>query len=305
MNPVISAQGLTRTFNGTEAVKGIDFAIGEGECYGFLGPNGAGKTTTVRMIYGLLPRTGGGLKVLGGDMERDAISIKLHIGVVSQENNLDRDLTVRQNLLTYARFFDVPPAEAERRADELITFLQLDAKKNEKLQTLSGGMQRRLAIARALINNPRLLILDEPTTGLDPQARHLIWRRLNLLKQRKITMVLTTHYMEEAERLCDRVAIMNGGRILVEGSPRALIRQGIGEEVIEMHVEEERREAALEEVRGLCENADMRGGTIYIYNDSCQTLMSELMKIEHRFVIHRKATLEDLFLKLAGRTLAD
>ncbi len=299
----VMGKGLRRSFGAFEAVKKIDFAISPGECYGFLGPNGAGKSTTIRMIHGMLPRSGGELNVLGRDIDLDRPSIKAHIGVVSQENNLDRDLTVRQNLLTYARYFEIPPPEARRRAAELLAFVQLDAKADSPLSTLSGGMQRRLAIARALINNPSLLILDEPTTGLDPQARHLIWRRLNMLKRQKITIILTTHYMEEAEQLCDRVAIMNGGEILLEGKPRTLIGREIGEEVVEFHVEEGKMPAALISVRGICENYDVHGETIYLYSGECKKLAQEAMRLEHRMIVHRRATLEDLFLKLAGRTL--
>ncbi len=301
---IVEAKNLQRNFGPFCAVDGIGFAIEEGECFGFLGPNGAGKSTTVHMVQGLLPRSGGSLRVLGMDIGRQADRIKSALGVVSQENNLDRDLTVRQNLLTYARYFEMPHKEAQRRADELLVFLQLDAKQGEKLSSLSGGMQRRLAIARALINGPRLLLLDEPTTGLDPQARHLIWRRLNLLKKQKITTILTTHYMEEAERLCDRVAIMNGGKILMEGRPAQLIADVIGQEVIELHVEEEQRQQALDHVRELGVNFEIHGDTIYIYGDG-PGLVPSLLGIGHKSVLHRKATLEDLFLKLAGRTLVE
>jgi lipooligosaccharide transport system ATP-binding protein len=301
---IVDAKNLGRNFGPFHAVDGINFSIQEGECYGFLGPNGAGKTTTVRMVQGLLPRSSGDLTVFGMDIDRRPDGIKSQLGVVSQENNLDRDLTVRQNLITYARYFDMPTDEAKKRADELLSFLQLDAKKNDRLSTISGGMQRRLAIARALINNPRLLLLDEPTTGLDPQARHLIWRRLTSLKKQGITMILTTHYMEEAERLCDRVAIMNTGKILIEGRPAQLVAEIIGEEVTELHIDEDNRQQALNRVRELDVNYEMYGDTIYIYNNG-RRVMPSVLEIGHRSVLHRKATLEDLFLKLAGRTLVD
>ncbi|MBI5177776.1 MAG: ABC transporter ATP-binding protein [Nitrospinae bacterium] len=301
---VVEARQLERDFGAFRAVDGIAFNIEEGECYGFLGPNGAGKTTTVRMIQGLLPRTGGDLTVFGKDIDREPVSIKADLGVVSQENNLDRDLTVRQNLLTYARYFDIEPEVAQSRADELLKFLHLDGKKGDKLSAISGGMQRRLAIARALINGPRLMLLDEPTTGLDPQARHMIWARLRSLKKQKITMILTTHYMEEAERLCDRVAIMNGGKILMEGKPSELVKDVIGEEVIELNLGDENRQAALNRVRALGAAYEMHGDTVYIYNGRHE-MLSALVGIGHRSVLHRKATLEDLFLKLAGRTLVD
>jgi len=205
---VVHAESLRRSFGKFTAVGGIDFSIRHGECYGFIGPNGAGKTTTVMMVQGFLPPTEGSLSVFGMDVRNHAVEIKARLGVVSQEGNLDRDLTVMQNLVTYARYFNIPKKTALSRAEELIGFFKLESRKYVQLKTLSGGMLRRLAIARALINNPDLLILDEPTTGLDPQARHMIWRRLLSLKQQGVTMILTTHYMEEAERLCDRVAIM-------------------------------------------------------------------------------------------------
>jgi lipooligosaccharide transport system ATP-binding protein len=301
---VVQARHLQRDFGTFRAVDGINFNIEEGECFGFLGPNGAGKTTTVRMVQGLLPRTGGELAVFGKDINIEPDAIKADLGVVSQENNLDRDLSVRQNLITYARYFDIPPDVAATRVDELLGFLQLDGKKNEQLSTVSGGMQRRLAIARALINGPRLMLLDEPTTGLDPQARHMIWARLKSLKKQKITMILTTHYMEEAERLCDRVAIMNGGKILMEGKPAELIENVIGDEVIELHLDEWNKQAALNKVRAITSAYEVHGDTVYIYNDGHEILPA-IVEIGHKSVLHRKATLEDLFLKLAGRTLVD
>ncbi len=268
-----------------------------------MGPNGAGKTTTVKMVHGLLPKSGGSLFVLEKDVEMEAPEVKSQIGVVSQENNLDRDLSVIQNLLTYARYFDIPKDEALGRAEELLKFFQLDNKKDAKLKTLSGGMLRRLAITRSLINNPRLLILDEPTTGLDPQARNMIWRRLMSLKKQGITMILTTHYMEEAERLCDRVAMMDKGKILMEGKPAELIKKEIGEDVIEIHLDESSFELTAGKISDMDVEFEQFGETIYIYTEDGAAVMQQVLAMPHTHVVHRRATLEDLFLRLAGRTL--
>jgi len=302
---VVQASGLRRTFSGLEAVAGIDFTIVQGECYGFLGPNGAGKTSTVQMVLGVLPPTAGKLSVMGSDMTRHASRIRSMLGVVSQENNLDRDLSCLQNLITYARYFDIPKKEALSRAGELLNFLQLDAKKDAPLRTLSGGMQRRLAIARALINNPRLLILDEPTTGLDPQARHLIWQRLLLLKKQGVTIILTTHYMEEAERLCDRVAMMDNGKVLMEGNPAKLVHDHIGTETVEIRINGGDEREFTERITALGVKHERHGETHYLYTGDAKRLMAELMEIRHTFAMHRRATLEDLFFHLAGRGLKE
>ena len=302
---IVHAESLRRSFGKFEAVAGIDFSIRHGECYGLLGPNGAGKTTTVMMVQSFLPPTHGKLTVLGLDVRRYAAEIKARLGVVSQEGNLDRDLTVMQNLVTYARYFNIPKKTALSRAEELISFLKLESKKYVQLKTLSGGMLRRLAIARALINNPDLLILDEPTTGLDPQARHLIWRRLLSLKQQGVTMILTTHYMEEAERLCDRVAIMNKGTFLVEGKPAELVKNAMGEEVVEVRVAVADEESFHSRVRSLGVRYEQHGETFYLYTQDGKGVMSVVLEMNHNFAVHRRTTLEDLFLHLAGRSLVD
>lgn len=305
MPNVVEAVGLKRNFGEFRAVKGIDFRIAAGECYGFLGPNGAGKTTTVRMIQGFIPKSGGSLTVLGKNVWQEAAEVKAELGVVSQDDNLDRDLTVMQNLITYSRYFDIPHKEAASRAGELLKFFKLDGKKDEKLATLSGGMQRRLALARSLINNPRLLLLDEPTTGLDPQARQLIWQRLLSLKKQGISIILTTHYMDEAERLCDRVAIMNDGEILLEGNPGELVKSEIGEDVIEVQMEEGISRELLARINEAGATYEQYGETLYIYCRGGCDLMPSILKIKHKLALHRKTTLEDLFLRLAGRSLSE
>src|ERR671916_1835040 len=228
------ARDLKKSYDGFDAVKGVDFEVRRGECFGFLGPNGAGKTTTMKMIYGAVMPTGGKLNVAGLDVRRREREIKRRIGVVPQENNLDDELKVKENLLVYGRYYDLPRKVILQRAEELLDFVQLTEKAESKVEQLSGGMKRRLLIARALINDPEIVLLDEPTTGLDPQARHLVWERLFRLKQRGVTLVLTTHYMDEAEQLCDRLVVMDGGRIVAEGSPRELIALHSTREVFEL-----------------------------------------------------------------------
>jgi len=222
MEAVVSARGLTKYYNNLVAVDRIDFDIFQGECFGFLGPNGAGKTTTIKMIYGMAPLTGGQLRVLGFDIEQNPREAKRRLGILPQEINLDWELNVLENLEIYANYFDIPRTTARKKAMALLEFLNLEGKINVTVEALSGGMKKRLLLARALLNDPELLILDEPTTGLDPQARHLIWEKLRELKKRKVTQILTTHYMEEASQLCDRVVIMDKGKIIAQGSPREL-----------------------------------------------------------------------------------
>jgi lipooligosaccharide transport system ATP-binding protein len=235
MNFVIEAKELRKTFGELVAVNGISFRVLPGECFGILGPNGAGKTSTIRMLYGFSPLSEGKLHVFGLDVQRDLRKIKARIGVCQQENSLDPDLTVQQNLEVFARYFDIPKKEAEGKVEKLLTFIALDHRRNAMVNELSGGLMRRLVVARALINDPDLVILDEPTTGLDPQSRHQVWERLEQLKSRGLTILLTTHNMDEASRLCDRLVIMDYGRILVEGKPLDLIRAHLGREVIEVN----------------------------------------------------------------------
>ncbi len=280
----------------------VSFTVNEGEMFGFLGPNGAGKTTTMKMIQCISPKTGGELSVFGMDVNTHQREIKRLLGVVPQENNLDPDFTVYENLLVYARYFDIPRAVAEKKIDELLDFVQLGEKKGTTIVQLSGGMKRRLILARALINDPRLLILDEPTVGLDPQARHLIWDRLKKLRSQGNTIVLTTHYLEEAAQLCDRLVIMEQGKILVEGKPAELVLQHAGTDIVET----ENSPEAIACLDRLGAKYEISGETIQVYTDSPQKITGALLEdCRLRQVTARKATLEDVFLKLTGRKLRD
>lgn len=302
---VVEAKGLTKKYGNFVAVNNIDFHVLEGECFGFLGPNGAGKTTTVKMIYCFSPVTSGTLKVMGMDVRQHQRDIKARLGVVPQENNLDLELTVRQNLLIYAGYFDIVGAEAEKRADELLEFFGLTDKKNTPVNNLSGGMKRRLTIARALINKPGLLILDEPTTGLDPQARHLVWQQLRELKNKGITLLLTTHYLEEADRLCDRLIIMDKGKILDQGDPRALVKKHAGDEVLELSVPEDQRKCLLKRVqKDICGHLNL-GSNLYLFPKNGKMLLARLQNENFtlRYQLLRPANLEDVFFKLTGRGL--
>jgi len=314
-SPIIVATSLKKNFNSFEAVKGISFKIFKGQCFGFLGPNGAGKTSTMRMIYCFSPLSGGNLRVLNYDVMANPRKIKAKLGVVPQEDNLDPDLTVRQNLLLYATYFDIPVSEAALRADELLGFLSLMEKKDQKIDKLSGGMRRRLLIARALINKPEVLILDEPTTGLDPQARHLIWNKLRALKASGVTMVLTTHYMEEAQRLCDRLVIMDHGKILTEGSPDELVEKYVGKEVLEVHAPTgvlqklDKQVASTVQDNALLKNTlqtEVVGDTLYLmFRERDNNPLSQFPDIQKMEYLLRPASLEDVFLKIAGRELRD
>lgn len=300
--PAILAEGLTKRFGDLVAVDGISFAVEEGEVFGFLGPNGAGKTSTMRMIACVSPKTAGRLEVFGMPVDEYPREIKALIGMVSQENNLDPDLTVYDNLVVFARFFEIERAEAARRAEELIGFFGLDEKRDTVIESLSGGMKRRLTIARALINRPRLVILDEPTTGLDPQARALIWERLRALRARGSTILLSTHYLEEAERFCDRLVIMDSGRILVEGRPAEIVAQRMGRAVVEAQAD-----PAVIDCLGKEGVAFERfGDIVHITTDAPDPLVQRLMAVcnPSRLSV-RNATLEDVFLRLTGRGLKD
>jgi lipooligosaccharide transport system ATP-binding protein len=302
--PVVSARKLVKRFGDLVAVDHIDFDIEEGEIFGFLGPNGAGKSTTMRMIQGVSPITSGKLEVLGLDVVTHAKEIKAQIGVAPQENNLDPDFPVFRNLTTYARYFRIPQKEAEKRAKQLLAFMQLEEKADAMIEELSGGMKRRLIMARALINQPRLLILDEPTTGLDPQARHLIWEQIRELRKNGATVILSTHYMDEAEQLCDRLVIMENGRFLVEGRPKDLIQEVVGPCVME--VIEPREEGIEEHLRDVGDQVERSGDRIYVYSRECQMLQSEFRaRFPDTYSTVRPATLEDVFLKLTGRRLRE
>jgi lipooligosaccharide transport system ATP-binding protein len=301
--PIIEGKHLKKIFGNLAAVDDISFRVFPGECFGILGPNGAGKTSTIRMIYGYSPMTGGVLQVFGHDITQNARLIKARIGVCQQENNLDPDLTVQQNLEVFAGYFNMPPAIALAQAQSLLSFMALDHRKGARVTELSGGMMRRLVLARALINGPELLILDEPTTGLDPQSRHQVWERLEALKAKGLTILLTTHYMEEASRLCDRLIIIDHGRILVEGTPPDLIRQYVGRDIIEVADPGETLRAF---VRSRQLQHEDLGHRLMIYVEEKGRLYDEISdNYCEKGCILRMATLEDVFLRLTGRELRE
>ena len=305
--PLIRARGLVKRFGDFTAVNGIDVEVRAGEAFGFLGPNGAGKSSTMRMISCVSPPSGGELRILGMDPRRDGPAIRARIGVCPQEDNLDPELTVRENLTTYARYFGIPRRVARQRADELLDFVQLAERANSKVEPLSGGMKRRLTIARALVNEPDIVLLDEPTTGLDPQARHLVWERLFRLKQQGVTLVLTTHYMDEAEQLCDRLVVMDGGRIVAEGSPRALIERYSTNEVVELRFAGESQETFAEKLAGIGERTEVLPDRILLYVDDGDAAVAAVhdRALTPASVLVRRSTLEDVFLHLTGRSLVD
>jgi lipooligosaccharide transport system ATP-binding protein len=305
--PLISARGLVKRFGDFTAVAGIDVDVRRGEAFGFLGPNGAGKSSTMRMIGCVSPPTDGLLRILGRDPRRDGPAIRARLGVCPQLDNLDLELTVRENLTTYARFFGIPRRVARRRADALLDFVQLSERADSKVEPLSGGMKRRLTIARALVNEPEIVLLDEPTTGLDPQARHLVWERLFRLKQQGVTLVLTTHYMDEAEQLCDRLVVMDGGRIVAEGSPRALIERYSTREVVELRFNAEAQDVFADKLAGLGERLEVLPDRILLYVADGDDAVDEVQRraLRPASVLVRRSTLEDVFLHLTGRTLVD
>ena len=301
---LIKAEGLTKKFDDFLAVDNINFQVLKGECFGFLGPNGAGKTTTMRMVQCVLPLTGGSLRVSEMDVTIEGREIKKMIGVAQQEDNLDPDFTVLHNLVVYARYFDIPKKEATRRGEELLRFVQLDEKKEVIIDELSSGMKRRLILARALINEPKILILDEPTTGLDPQARHLIWDKIRNLKKEGVTIVLTTHYMEEAAQLCDRTVIMDLGKIIEEGKPLELIKKHVGEEVLEVAYDDE----VLKFLQTTFPDArlEVSGDRIQVFTNQARGVFSQILsKYSFKAAMIRDANLEDVFLKLTGRRLKE
>ena len=306
--PAVLAAGLRKSFDGRVAVDGIDFGVDAGICFGFLGPNGAGKTTTMKMVYGLAAIDGGELAVLGLDAARERRRIKQRLGVVPQETNLDGELTVRENLLVHARYFGIDPTEASRRTDELLSFSLLDERGDERVWALSGGMKRRLLVARALINEPDLVVLDEPTTGLDPQARLAVWRALDRLKRRGVTLLLTTHYMEEAARLCDRLVIMDHGRIVTEGRPEALVLEHVGREVLELELSEGcDADALLAALDGALDGHELAEESLMLFTSDAEALLADIdqRRFPHASALVRRATLEDVFLRLTGRSLRE
>ena len=304
--PLIHAQGLTKRFGDFTAVDGIDFAVQPGEAFGFLGPNGAGKSSTMRMIGCVSPPSGGALRILGMDPVQEGSKIRARLGVVPQEDTLDMELTVHENLFVYGRYFGLSRKEVRERAKELLEFVQLSERGTSKVQSLSGGMKRRLTIARALVNEPDVLLLDEPTTGLDPQARHLVWDRLFRLKQRGATLVLTTHYMDEAEQLCDRLVIMNNGKIAEEGHPLDLIRRLSTREVVELRFSAEPPTVEAETFNGQVARIEVLPDRLLLYTDDGDALVPVAHERLHpQSVLVRRSTLEDVFLRLTGRTLVD
>ena len=304
---LIRARGLVKRFGDFTAVDGIDLDVARGEAFGFLGPNGAGKSSTMRMIGCVSTPTAGELSILGMDPVRDGTRIRARLGVCPQLDNLDPDLTVQENLTTYARYFGLSRAEGRRRAAELLEFVQLADRATSKVDPLSGGMKRRLTIARAMVNEPELVLLDEPTTGLDPQARHLLWERLFRLKQQGVTLVLTTHYMDEAEQLCDRLVVMDTGKIVAEGSPRSLIEQHSTREVVELRFGESALDGFRDKLTGIGERVDVLPDRILLYADDGDGAVAEVhnRQLAPSSVLVRRSTLEDVFLHLTGRTLVD
>ena len=301
----IEAKNLVKKFGDVVAVDGISFTINEGECFGFLGPNGAGKTTTIKMIHCVSPITSGSVSVFGMPANIANRKIKKISGVIPQEITLDVDLTVYENLMVFAHFFDIPHSEASQRIIELLQFVELEAKAKSNIHALSTGMKRRLLIARALLNRPKLIIADEPTTGLDPQVRHLIWQRLRLLKNRGATLLLTTQYMEEAEQLCDRIVIMHQGKILIEGVPAKMVQEEIGREVVEVRIAREEDERLVATLSDAACGHERAGDTLYFYCRDGRDLMKKVLELNLPNVLNRPATLEDVFLKLTGRSLVE
>jgi lipooligosaccharide transport system ATP-binding protein len=305
---LVRARGLTKRFGGFTAVDGIDFDLIRGEAFGFLGPNGAGKSSTMRMLGCVSPPTQGDLTILGGDPVRDGAAIRSRLGVVPQEDTLDGELSVRENLLVYGRYFGLPRKLISERTDQLLDFVQLTERAGDQVDPLSGGMKRRLTIARSLINDPDILILDEPTTGLDPQARHVVWDRLFRLKQRGVTLILTTHYMDEAEQLCDRLVVMDNGKFVAAGTPRELIAQYSTAEVLELRFAPGLMEDAVQKVKDLSpERMEVTADRLLLYAADGDEFLARVREagLAPLTELVRRSTLEDVFLHLTGRTLVD
>jgi lipooligosaccharide transport system ATP-binding protein len=300
------ARGLRKSYGDFQAVRGVDFEVYRGECFGFLGPNGAGKTTTMKMIYGAAIPTGGELSVVGLDIRKHGREVKRRIGVVPQEDNLDNDLKARENLLIYGRYFDLPKKLILRRAEELLDFLELSGKADAEVEELSGGMKRRLVIARALMNDPDLVVLDEPTTGLDPQARHLVWEKLRELMRGGKTLILTTHYMDEAQGLCDRLVIMEDGRFAAEGTPGDLIREHVSGEVLELYASPTTLEQLSRLLEAEVDRLDRSGDGLLVYTSEPERIQRRIEESGLRADVgRRRAGLEDVFLTLTGRRLTE
>lgn len=304
---VVSARNLTKSYGDFTAVDGISFDVAPGESFGLLGPNGAGKSTTMRMIGGVSQRTSGELTIMGLDPEKHGPQVRAHLGVVPQQDNLDEELKVRDNLIVYGRYFGLPLSYLKPKADELLEFAQLTEKASAKVDDLSGGMKRRLTIARSLVNDPKILLLDEPTTGLDPQARHILWDRLFRLKEAGTTLILTTHYMDEAEQLCDRLIVVDKGTIMAEGSPSSLIREYSTREVVELRFGSARNSTVSGELAGIGERIETLPDRVLIYADDGERVMEEVAArgLHPLTSLIRRSSLEDVFLRLTGRSLID
>ncbi len=304
---LISARGLTKCYGDFEAVAGIDFAVAKGESFGLLGPNGAGKSTTMRILSATSQRSSGELSILGLDPEKRGPQVRAHLGVVPQQDNLDTELTVSENLYVYGRYFGLEKKYILSKVDELLSFAQLEDKRDVKVDALSGGMKRRLTIARALISEPDILMLDEPTTGLDPQARHILWDRLFRLKEDGVTLIITTHFMDEAEQLCDRLIVMDKGRIMAEGSPSELIKTYATREVLEVRFGSDRNREIAPIVRELCDRMEELPDRLLLYVDDGEALLEEITErdIHPNTSLVRRSSLEDVFLRLTGRTLIE
>ena len=305
--PLIEAVGLSKRFGGFQAVDDVDFSVARGESFGFLGPNGAGKSSTMRMVGAVSPASGGRLRVLGLDPAVQGPAIRSRLGVVPQQDNLDLELTVWENLYIYGRYFGIPKRALRPKIEELLDFAQLSDRAHDKVEPLSGGMRRRLTIARSLINDPEILLLDEPTTGLDPQARHVLWDRLYRLKHEGVTLVLTTHYMDEAEQLCDRLVVMDHGRIVAEGSPTQLIAQHVSREVAELRFGIDQNEARAAEIADLAERVEVLADRVLLYVSDGEAALQAVHQrgLQPVSSLVRRASLEDVFLRLTGRSLVD
>ena len=304
---LISARGLTKKFGDFTAVNSIDFDVSKGESFGLLGPNGAGKSTVMRMIGATSQRNAGDLTILGKDPELNGPQIRAHLGVVPQQDSLDMHLSVSENLYIYGRYFGLPRKFVKGKIEELLTFAQLEEKRDAKVEALSGGMKRRLTIARALVSEPEILMLDEPTTGLDPQARHILWDRLFRLKEQGVTLVITTHFMDEAEQLCDRLILMDKGSIMAEGSPASLIKDYSTKEVLEVRFGSDRNQEVADKLRAMCERIEELPDRVLMYTEDGEALLEKIYAsgLHPKTSLVRRSSLEDVFLRLTGRTLIE
>ncbi len=305
--PLISARGLTKKFGDFTAVDGIDFDVAKGESFGLLGPNGAGKSTTMRIIAATSRRTSGTISILGRDPEEHGPQVRAHLGVVPQQDNLDTELSVTENLYIYGRYFGLSKKFVKKKVEELLAFAQLEEKRDVKVEALSGGMKRRLTIARALVSEPDILMLDEPTTGLDPQARHILWDRLFRLKEDGVTLIITTHFMDEAEQLCDRLVVMDKGKIMAEGSPAELIKQYATREVLEVRFGSDRNKEVAPILREMCDRIEELPDRILLYVEDGESLLEAITakKLHPNTSLVRRSSLEDVFLRLTGRSLIE